>query len=200
MNAKVLQILKAVWAVMSRHVVLKLLSVIFAVILWSYVISNNTSITRVKVIGGLTGYVTGQSSLEVYDLALLTDPTQALSDIDVQVQVPQASYSLANSANVQVPLDLSSVRTAGVQEVPLKATTSYGKVVGIRPSSLPLTFEPLDSRSVPVNVEMTGTDDKHYWYNCSRINPQQITVSGATSLVQSIASAVVQVDLNDRNV
>ena len=196
MRNKFRQFGHSVWAAMSRNMALKLLSFVFAIMLWSYVISSNNAITRTKTIDSLTGYVSGQATLEVYGLALLTDTTSALSDISVQVDVPQASFSQVTTENVQVTLDISSVRTAGVQQVPLKATSSYGKVVSIYPSSLSLTFETLDSRSVPVNVTLMGTQSAGYWYNIARANPQQITVTGATSLVQSVTSAVVNCDVS----
>lgn len=198
MKNKLTQFGKSVWAAMSRRTLLKLLSFVFAIMLWSYVISSSPSITRTKTIGGLTGYVSGQATLEIYKLALLSDPTAALSDISVQVQVPQASYSQVTGDNVQVTLDISSVRTAGTQQVALKATSSYGKVVSIYPSSLTLTFETLDSRSVPVQLSLSGMTDVGYWYNITRYNPQQLTVTGATSLVQSISSAQVVCDVTDR--
>lgn len=198
MKDKLVQFGKAVWAAMSRHTLLKLSSFVFAIMLWSYVISSSPSITRTKTIGNLTGYVSGQATLEVYGLALLTDATAALSDISVELEVPQASYKQATADNVQVSLDISSVRTAGTQEVALKASSTYGKVVRIYPSSLTLTFETLDSRSVPTKVLLSGTEDAAYWYNTARYNPQQITVTGATSLVQSVASATVICDVSER--
>lgn len=198
MKNKLKQLGSYLWGICSRNVMLKILSFVFAILLWSYVISSDTSITRIKTISNLTGYVSGQASLEIYDLALLTDPTEALKDVTVQLQVPQASYSSARTENVQVMLDVSSVRTAGVQEIPLKATTSYGKVVSIYPSSLSLTFEPLDSRSIPVQAVLYDKDDDHYWYNVLRTNPQSITVSGASSLVQSISYAMCATTLEDR--
>lgn len=185
------------WKVVSRNVALKVLSALFALMLWSYVISSNSSITRTKSFTGLHGYVSGQVSLEVYDLAMVSDPSEALSSVAVEIDVPLASYASATAENVQVTLDVSSVRTAGTQEVPLKATTTYGKVTRIYPSSITLTFEALDSRSIPVNVEMDGLEDG-YWYNCARVNPSQITISGATSLVQDISSVAVRADMSGR--
>ncbi|MGI6239338.1 MAG: YbbR-like domain-containing protein, partial [Christensenellales bacterium] len=176
----------------------KLLSFAFAIMLWSYVISSNQAITRTKTINDLTGYVSGQATLDVYGLALLTDTTEALRDISVQVDVPLANYSQVTAESVQVVLDVSSVRTAGTQAVPLKATTSHGSVANIYPSSLTLTFETLDARAIPVNVLLSGGEDEAYWHNVSRINPQQITVTGATSLVQSVNYAIVNCDVAGR--
>ncbi|MGX8705926.1 MAG: hypothetical protein ACSW8J_05030, partial [bacterium] len=83
-----------------RNLWLKLLSLLLAILLWNYVISTNTSITRAKVISGLTGYVTGQTTLNANRLALLTDPSDQLSNISVTVDVPQAYFPRVNTENV----------------------------------------------------------------------------------------------------
>ena len=128
------------WGMLARNVWLKLLSLLLAILLWNYVITTNTSITRSKTLSGLTGYVTGQTTLNANRLALLDDPSDLLSSISVTVDAPQAYYARLSGENVQVSLDLSSVRTAGTQEVPLRANSSYGRVTDIAPESLTLTF------------------------------------------------------------
>lgn len=191
------QLPKKFWAVLSRNIGLKVLSLAFAVLLWSYVVATNPSITRNKTVTGLTAYMSGQATLNAYRLALTSDPGSALNGITVTLEVPQAEYAYVSPDNVQVTLDMASVRSAGTQSVPLRATTSYGKVLRILPDSLTLAFESLDSRSVPVNVTLAGTDSK-LWYTKNRINPQQLTISGAASVVQRISSASVTVDVTDR--
>ncbi len=183
------------WAIFTRRFWMKLLSLLLAILLWNYVISTNRSITRGKTVYGISGYATNQSTLSSYRLALLDDPTELLKNVTVRLEVAQSEYGLASPDNVQVMLDLSSVRTAGTQEVALKASSTYGKVVSILPESVTLTFETLDSRSVPVSVEMTGAKDSAYWYNVSRTNPSVITVSGAASTVRSISQARVYLDV-----
>ena len=182
----------------SRNLGLKLLSLLLAILLWNYVISSDNSITRPKTLYNLTGYLSGQSTINSYGLALLENPTEALTGISVTVDVPQANYSRVSSDNVQVTLDVSNIRTAGQQQVRLRATSSYGRVTSITPESLTLTFETLDSRTVAVNpVIIGGSDD--YWYSVTRTNPSLLTVSGASSAVQSITSAQVNVDVTGMN-
>ena len=142
------------WQVLSRRFWMKLLSLALAILVWNYVVSSNNSITRTKTITGVNGYVTSQSTLTTYGLALLTDPSEALSNVTVRLEVAQSHYSQASADNVQVMLDLSSVRTAGTQEVPLKANSTYGRVTEILPETVTLNFETLDSRLIPVNVEL----------------------------------------------
>ncbi|MBO4298278.1 MAG: hypothetical protein J5998_05720, partial [Clostridia bacterium] len=89
------------------------------------------------------------------------------------------------------------VTKAGVQQIELVGVTTYGRVVQITPSAVEVAIESLDSRYVPVNVEFTGDVSDSYWYNISRINPTQVTVSGPSSIVQTIVSARAQIDVTD---
>ena len=177
---------------------MKLLSLLLAILLWSYVVSSNPSITRTKDINGLTAYLSNESVLNANRLALADDPSDALENISVRLEVPQSSFALANAENVQVTLDLSSVRAAGVQEVALRATTTYGRVLRILPESVTLSFEAYDSRSVPVNTVITGTKQDDMWYDVNRVNPEELVISGPSSVVQTIASANVEVDVTGR--
>ena len=184
------------WAILSRRLWMKLLSFLLAILLWNYVVASNPAITRTKNLGGLSGYVTGQSTLSTYKLALLNDPSQYLDDVSVRLEVSQSDYSKVSADNVQVMLDLSAVRTAGTQQVPIKATTTYGRVLDVLPETLTLTFEPLDSRSIPLNVQITGDEGENKWYSVSRTNPTMISVSGAASIVRSISQARVYSDVS----
>ena len=183
------------WDSLSNNLGWKLLSLLVAILLWNYVVSTNTSITRPKTLFNLTGYVNGQSTLNAYGLALLDNPGDALNGISVTIEAPQTDYSRVSADNVQVTLDLSSIRTAGTQQVPLRATTNYGRVTDIVPESLTLTFESMDSRSIPVNAQLIGDGTEDYWYNISRLNPTLLTVSGAASAVRSIVTAYVYPDV-----
>ena len=186
---------KSFWKILSRRFWMKILSLLLAILLWNYVVSSDTSLTRTKIITGVDGYISGQSTLSTYGLALLSDPTELLQDITVRMEVAQSNYSRVTSQNVQVVADLSSVRRSGTQEVPLKATSSSGRVTAVLPETVSLTFEPLDSRLIPVNVELTGEKNASNWYNISRTNPSAVTVSGAASVVRSISQARVNSDV-----
>ena len=190
------RILACIWGALSRNVWLKLLSFLLAVLMWNYVISTNTTITRSKTVSGLTGYITGQTTLSANRLALRYDPSEELSNISVTVDAPQAYYSRVTAENVQVTLDLSSVRTAGTKEVPLRAVSSYGRVSSISPETISLTFEAQDSRSVPINAELTGDLQDDYWYSIGGKNPEYLTITGAGSVVRSISSATAFMDVS----
>lgn len=186
---------KNIGIVVSRNWGMKLLSLLLAILLWNYVVTSNQLITRTKTLSGLTGYVTSQATLSTYGLALPVNPAELIDDVSVRVEVSQSYYSQVSPDNVQVTLDLSKIRTAGTQEVALKATSTYGRVTSIYPASVTLSFEPLDSRSIPVNVAIVGERSEDAWYNISRTNPSVLTVSGAASNVRSISQARVNTDV-----
>ena len=188
---------KWLWGVLSHNLALKLLSLLLAILLWDYVISSNTSITRAKTLSGITGYVSGQSTLSAYRLAMLEDPTEALKNISVTVEAPQSSYANVSGENVQVTLDLSRVRTAGTQQVPLKAVTTYGQVTAIVPASVTLTFDTLDTRNVRLRTKLIGDMSDDYLYTARLTDAVNLSISGARSVVRSISAAYVNVDVTD---
>ena len=175
----------------------KLLSVALAVLLWVIVVYNDESITRSRTLNGLSALLNGQNSLSSNSLALTENPLTELSgNITVELDVPQAQYSLVNENNVRVWLDLSSIRTAGTQLVPLNVTCTYGTVKNVFPSTVQVDVEALDSRSVPLNATLSGRDQS-YWYNIRSLNPSTITVSGASSIVPNIAQGRLEVDVTN---
>lgn len=187
--------LKKAKQTVSRNIGLKLLSVLAALFLWSYVITANPDITRDKTLSGVGVNVTGQSLLTSRNLALLTDVSTELTSVRARVSAPQSSFGLINDTNVRAELDLTSVRTTGPQRVNLKGTSVYGDVVQIWPEYVEIEVEELMQRYVPINVTLKGTDKDAFWYT-TRSNPTQVTVSGPASVVQTVSSADITLDVS----
>lgn len=190
---------RKLWGSLSNNLWLKLLSVVCALFLWSYVISSTPSITRDKTLSDIAITVTGQSVLEdSRGLAVLTDLSD-LEDARLRVRVAQSNYALVTNDNVRVELDLSSIRQEGKQSVRLRGTSTYGSVVEVYPQYIDLEVEKRDQRYVPVNPVLTGEIDTTHWhYSVSRINPSQVVVSGPTSRVRMVSEAQVSLDVTGR--
>ena len=183
------------WRIVSHNLMWKILSVVIAVLMWSYIVSADSSITRTKVLSSVDVSLSGQSVLQSRLLAVVMDEDEALASVRVKVKVPQANYARVTADSVSVELDLSRVRQTGRQEVELVGTTAYGEVVQITPSTLEVDIEPMDTRVVPVNVELQNQDEDKYYYVVSQSNPSQLTISGASSVVQRIAQAQALVNV-----
>ena len=182
---------------LTNNIGMKLLSVVLAIILWFIVVYNDDTITRSRTITDLRAQISGKNTLSDNYLALAYNPVEALDDISVELEVPQSQYSRVNENNVRVRLDLSNVRSAGTQLVPLTVSTTYGTVKSVYPPSIEVEIESLDSRIVPLNASITGKNGDQHWYNVRSLNPATITVSGASSIVQNVAEGRVTVNVAD---
>ncbi|MCR4577635.1 MAG: hypothetical protein K5784_06995, partial [Clostridiales bacterium] len=162
--------------VLTRRLWLKLISLVLAVILWTYIVMNVSSLTRTKTIENLSVTVPASSTLPS-QLAVSTDIAGIYQkSIDVTVSVPQNEYSKLTSRNIRITPDYSSIRSAGEYDVPLTAVSTYGEVVRLSPASISVTVESLDSRVFTPQMEIINRDTGTYWYSedTAALSPIQI--------------------------
>lgn len=191
------RLLKRIWGVISHNFGLKIISFLCALFLWSYVIYNNPNITRPKTLSGIEVNTSGQQVLASRGYALLTDIAEEVTPARVRVDVSQSNYADVTPETVRVDLDLSNLRAAGKQRVVLRGTSTYGKVSEIWPEYVELVVEELDSRQVPLTVELVNKDEENYYYRVRSVNPSWISVSGPGSIVRSVQSARVEMDMEN---
>lgn len=176
---------------------LKVFSLVLALGLWSYVLTNDSSITRERTLTNLYVTVSNQSTFDSRNLAVTEALSDTLPQVRVSVEVTQNDYYKITSNNVRVELDLSRVRETGEQTVPLTASTVYGEVTGIYPDSVTLNVDELEKRNVQVEVQLKGADTENKSYSQPASNPSIITISGPKSLVEQVTNARAVMDLTD---
>ena len=195
------RLFKFVWSVLTRRLWLKILSLILALILWTYIISTNTSRTRTKSFSGISVGTGSVSELSSRALSLATNVTVDYAEaIDVKVEVPQSQYSQLEAENITLTADFTGITAAGKYEVPLVGNSTYGTITRLSPSTILVTIEDQVSRNVSVELEIINADDEDYWYasSAATVEPKVITVSGPASIMRSVSRAVVQVDVSTR--
>lgn len=196
------ELLRTVKEALLNRIFLKILSVALALLIWAYIIDTTPDLTRSRFVENLSVSVTGTTSLNNYGLALATDVYQEYQGaIDANVDVSQKEYARLSGDNVSVFLDVSNIRSAGMHEIPLTATSSHGTVTKLYPEAITVRIEYLDTREVPIEVEMTGSSKDDYWYSVNEksVNPQTVTVSGPASIVQGATRAVAQIDITGQS-
>lgn len=185
---------------LTGHLLLKILSIILALIFWAYIISVTPSLTRTKHVTDLSVSVSGDSTIAVYGLALATDVyTEYQNSISAYVDVSQSQFSRVTNKNVVVTVDVSHIRSAGRHDVQLNAVSVYGEVTRIIPDTITVEVESLDSREMPVEINLAGMNTDSYWYNIQTetVNPQQITLSGPVSVIQNVSSVGATLDVTN---
>lgn len=175
----------------------KLLAILIAVALWAGLITQDPSLSREKQFNDVAVNVIGADTLRRNGFIVLEDLDLVLSDVSVRVEVPQNQYTNVTSSNYSIRVDLSRIRSAGVQDVKIMSTNSstYGTVTQIDPSSVRLTVDEYVTRyRIPVTVVTEGEAPEGFYAAAPSIDPPMIAVSGPKSVVSRIACAQVVVD------
>jgi YbbR domain-containing protein len=86
-------------------------------------------------------------------------------------------------------------------EVKAKASETFGpvRISQITPQFVTLTIESLITRSIPVDLEISGEPAIGYEKGPASYTPTSVTVSGPASLVDQVTNALVTLDISDAN-
>lgn len=182
----------------TNNLTLKLLSVVFAIILWSFTITR-TNPQRTKRISDVPITAVGLASLENNGLTLRDGDD--LGNIQVKVSVAHSDFKLIDKNYISATVDLSKITSAGTVTVPVivsvNSTADIGTPVA-NPSSVSLTIDELVTKSVPVSLHESGTL-KDGLISLSPSYPETVEISGSSYYVEKIAKAVLDVDLSSLN-
>ena len=172
---------------LARNPFLKLLSLVFAIILWAMVMSQ-TNPDRTKVVYDAPLEITGLTELNARGLSLATESDELPSTVDVHLEVPMNDLSRATTDNVHATIDLSRITTTGDYSLQVNLTTVYGEATSSSVSSVDVVVESLTT---------TGTLSENYRLGSIVATPSQFQITGPETDVNRVAAAVVEVDLTN---
>lgn len=181
---------------LARNPFLKLLSLVFAIILWAMVMSQ-TNPDRTKVVYDVPLEIRGLTELNARGLSLATESDELPSTVDVHLEVPMNDLSRATTDNVHATIDLSRITTTGDYSLQVNLTTVYGEATSSSVSSVDVVVESLTTSVVPVQVTTTGTLSENYRLGSIVATPSQFQITGPETDVNRVAAAVVEVDLTN---
>lgn len=186
---------KTFWKMCRGNLVLKIVAVLFAIILWSYVLSQ-TNPTRVKEVEDVPVAGENMTSLVANDLAISGDLTEILSSVDIRVSISQNDLKNLNNKNVKAYIDFSTISGPGTYPLDIKVNLPYGQLLEVNPSKVTLKVDKNKTRPIPVNVITEGSVPAGYYAFDPIISPGIINIQGAMTYVQQVVSARCTVNLN----
>ncbi len=190
--------LKRLWQIICNNWQWKVFSVLLAVIIWGWLITENPDLTREKTFSGVNISVIGEESLKRNGL-IVTDLAEALPEINISAEVPQKKYDSALSSNYNVRIDLSQIDSAGEQSIPVLYTNSanYGKVTRLSQSEVTVHAEPyITRRRIPVQINQTGSVPGGFYASKPTVDPSVVTIAGPKSLVENVVRCVANYNLS----
>jgi YbbR domain-containing protein len=117
--------------------------------------------------------------------------------IQVRVRMPNESWSLLRPGSFRATADAVNA-SPGVNELPVRVEALEPRVrqVDPIPPLANVVVEEVSERIIPVRLNILGNVPFGYAYSTPRIAPENVTVSGASSAVQRVDSAVVDIRLD----
>jgi len=188
--------LEFVWRVLRSNLLLKIMALLFAVILWSYVLAEIDPM-RVRWIPDAKVQYDNLDELQAKGLCISGSLSDVVNTADVRVEVKQSELKyLTNESSVKAHIDLSAVNGPGERTLKVTATTEHGQWLEVSPSTVKLYIDKYETRTVPVDVNVSGSVPYGYYAGTPEITPGVVTISGASVDVEKVARAVCTVDLN----
>ncbi len=184
----------ALWRMLKSNWLLKIMSVFFAVILWSYVLAENDPL-RTREIEDVPVRYSNSEELSAKDLAILGGFSDILSSVTVKVEANQSEVKYLNNKNVFAYADLSTINGTGEHVINITAESTYGEVLTISPSQITVSIDDLVTRMVPVIVETTGSVADGYYAMQPAVSAEVINITGARADVEKVVKAVCTVNL-----
>jgi len=147
---------------------MKLIALIFAFILWSFVIADSNP-SRTKIFQDVPVTYTAADELKQRGLTSTVPLNELLQSATVTAQAPASALQYLNENMLQV---------------------------SVEPSTVTITVEEIVSSEIPVEVRFEGERNDSLYYGDPVIEPENVKVTGARSNVEEAAKAVCVIDLN----
>lgn len=186
---------KALLKMFRSNLVLKIAAVLFAVVLWSFVLSVVNPV-RERELRTVPVVWQGGESLKEKGLAVPGSLSDILSSVKVRVRLKQNEVKLLTDDKAEAYIDLSIINGVGTYRLRVNAKTSYGQVIQVSPSHITVYADERHTKDVPVNVETTGSVAEGFHADDPKISPNVVRITGAKTEVDKVKSALCVVDLN----
>ncbi len=166
-----------------------ILSIILAFVVWVVAVQEENPVLRQLLPEPVPISVVGLSS----DLALLS---QTADTVQVEVRAPRRTWDTLSAQDFRAIVDVAGLRE-GVHEVPVEVYVEKPdvEVVQVRPERVRVTLDTFVKKVVPVRVEVLDEPALGYDWETPTVEPDRVTVSGARTYVEDVASAVVEVSI-----
>jgi YbbR domain-containing protein len=167
-----------------------LLALVLAIAVWISAVTS-TNPDEVQTLPAVPLSVIGQdpSLININDVP---------ATVEVTLRAPRSVWEqiIAQENSVQATLDLSGLGsgeyTVGIQ---LTITARPYQIVVANPTSLTVQLEPLATRTLPVELLLSGEPALGYQAGRESVDPKTVTISGPDSIVKEAIRAKILVSL-----
>ncbi|MGI6112635.1 MAG: YbbR-like domain-containing protein [Mahellales bacterium] len=180
--------------ILKNNLALKVISVLFAIILWAYVVSSENPIST-RLVRGIDVDIQGVTVLVANNLAIINE-----KDYTVDVRINGRHNDIINikSSDIKAVIEVGHINTKGKVSLPVSigGLPENVEVVQTEPSVIELEIDNVIEVQVPVELRVSGVPKRDYISGQYTVEPDEIRVRGPESIVMRIKSAVAELNID----
>ena len=179
-----------------KNLSLKILSVVFAVVLWTII---------VNIYDPTTSYTFSNVSVQLINTESLTDKNYSYEIVDggkisVYVSGPKSVVTNIKASDIVATADLSKISAfADYVDIHVSVVRNGQTLNNVeaapKTSAVRLSIENRDTKTINVNTEVTGKPADGYALVKQTLNPTSIKVTGPSSIIDIIDHAGITFDV-----
>ncbi|HHU63062.1 MAG TPA: hypothetical protein GXZ32_02460 [Clostridiales bacterium] len=179
---------------LKNNLALKVISVLFAIILWAYVVSEQNPIST-KMLRGIDVSIQGITALAANNLTIINE-----EDYTVDVRISGRRNDIINikPSDVRAVVKVEHINAKGTVSLPVSISglPENVEIMNTEPSSIELEIDNVVEVQVPVELRVSGSPKRGYIMGQHSIEPDEIRVRGPESLVTKIKLAVAEINID----
>ncbi|MBE6993892.1 MAG: hypothetical protein E7423_04545 [Ruminococcaceae bacterium] len=173
----------------------KAAALLMAFLLWLFLVSGR-DVNMSKTFSRVPVDLRGVDSLTANNL-ILTGGSQSTVSFRVTGSSDRIAM-LSDNDGLTVTADLSGITEPGEYDLKYQVTASTSEVtISKITASVPVVVDRLISKSVPVDLELSGTLQSGYVSDGYSLDPDAVTVTGPAQVLDTIVSAAADFDISD---
>lgn len=168
----------------NKEISIRVISVLFAVVLWLYVASEQNPM-EYRNIKDVPVRLINKENLQQSGLVIKDGENQK---VDIILQGKRGILSEIKPNDIYVEADLRGFSKRGVNTVPVevKGLPANVELVDVTPRHVKVTLEPIVAAQIPVKVITEGSLQEGYKALETKVTPSEVLVKGPESLLNGI--------------
>ncbi|MCD6291198.1 MAG: hypothetical protein J7M34_11895 [Anaerolineae bacterium] len=165
------------------------LSIFLAFVVWIIAVQEENPLIRKPLSEPIPVEIVGLSD----DLSILS---KSADEVHVVARAPQRTWANLSAQDFRAVVDVMGL-DAGAHEVPVEVYVEKPdvEVLDVQPKHIQITLDVHEEKTVPVRVEVLDNPAFGYDWQTPTVDPDSVTVSGARTYVDDVASAVVEISV-----
>ncbi|MDK2902593.1 MAG: hypothetical protein PWQ93_512 [Clostridiales bacterium] len=183
-----------IWTAMKSNLPQKIISIVFAIILWSYVAGDqNPNIAR--TIRNIPVEIQNEAVLKGKHLIRMNTD---IREVSVKIEGRRSDVAAFKPYDIKAVADIGSINTSGKHQIPVKIINvpSNIDIIDISPPYIEVELEDIVNNQLPVELKLEGQPAENHRVLETELVPDEIIVTGPRSLVSKVRTAIVRMDVS----